>query len=174
MLLDWRYLGLLADMAWENVETVPWVQLHTGSVQDSSYSYRLAKTCQHYVVLFLVSPACQLISQIDTQTYRISWLFNFCSQWWPICVWPCWCTAPALMHFRIDHVDLWHRLVHHTYECVIWRAWMRRKNQLCSWTQCCVPSTCLAQNLYYHVVLSNLPLITRLVVLSGQGHCSCG
>ena len=103
---------------------------------------------------------------------RISWLFHFCSLWWPIYVWPCWCTAPSLMYFCINRVDLWYRLVHNPYECVLWHTWMFRNHQLCSSTQFCVPSTCLSHKLYHHVMIPNLPWLTRLVVLSSQGHHS--
>ena len=170
MVLDWRCLGVLADMAWEIFITVPWAQWNAGSVQDSSYSSRLAQQCHHCVFPFLVSPSRQLISKIETQTSQISWLFNFWSWWIPICVWPCWFTAPALMHFRINRVDLLHWLVHHPYQCVLWRTWMRRNHQLCSSTQCCVLSTFLAHKLFHYVLIPNVPWLPRLVVLSGQGH----
>ena len=164
MLLDWQCLGVLADMDWENVETVPWAQCHTGSVQDLSSSSRLSQKCQHCVFLLLFSPDCRIISQIETRTSKISWLFHFCIWWGPICVWICWCTAPASMHFRINHVELWHWLVHHPYKCVLWRTWMRRNHQICYSTKCCVPSIYLAHKLYHHVVLPNLPWLPRLVV----------
>ena len=79
MVLDWQCLGALDDISWANVETVPWAHWNTVSVQYSSSSSRLARQCQHCVVLFLVSPTCRLISQIETRTSKILWIFHLCS-----------------------------------------------------------------------------------------------